>query len=60
MRQSNRGDLRPIASVIEAWLSELGGPARLAAFYELPDAMQRGAWGGLRREVELEREKDEA
>jgi hypothetical protein len=42
--------------VVEDWLSSRDGPLRLAAFYELPVAMQRGAWEALRREIEHERE----
>lgn len=60
---SNRtsgSDLRPIGDVVEEWLATLVGPTRLAAFYEMPLAMQRGAWEGLRREVEHEREAAQA
>jgi hypothetical protein len=42
--------------VVEDWLSSRDGPVRLAAFYELPAAMQRAAWEGLRREIERERD----
>jgi len=51
-RRRPRADaLRPEAS--------LDGPTRLAAFAELPDVMQAGAWLGLRREIERQRELDE-
>jgi hypothetical protein len=42
--------------VIEDWLGAIGGPERLEAFHRLPPAMQAGAWEGLRRQIELERE----
>jgi hypothetical protein len=52
----SKGSLTPIADAIEQWLFELGGPGRLAAFRQLPPAMQAGAWRGLREQIELERE----
>jgi len=56
MAKSTRSDLRPIGDVVEDWLDALDGPARLAAFRRLPESMQAGAWEGLRRQIELERE----
>ena len=47
---------RRLGDVVEDWLATLDGPAGLAAFRALPVSMQRGAWEGLRLEVELERE----
>ena len=44
---------RPIG---DAWLATLDGPVRLAAFYQLPLPMQRGAWAALRLQIERERE----
>lgn len=49
---------RPIGDVVEDWLDELDGPTRLAAFRRLPSAMQRGAWEGLRRETERQRDQE--
>jgi hypothetical protein len=59
MDKRSRNDLRPIGDEVEDWLDTFGGRERLEAFYRLPQAMQRGAWEGLRRQVEREREGDE-
>jgi hypothetical protein len=59
-RRSRSHDPASIGAVIEAWLDELRGPERLGAFRELPESMQRGAWAGLRRQIDLEREREQA
>jgi len=57
MQKATSSDPRPIGEVVESWLATLDGPTRLAAFRELPESMQAGAWRGLREQIERERER---
>lgn len=50
----------PIGDVVESWLDQLAGPARLNAFHRLPESMQRGAMQALREAIEAEREAEDA